>query len=116
MLSLVWLHMGTIVCCASFQTQIMSGTTIYLPGRIRCTSESQRNLNITDLTLIGCIKHNGTRCTMKSKQTMDDKAWIREDTLTMQLAIPPDLRIYNRHTYKNEMAQSNWCNRMAKDE
>ena len=28
MLSLVWLHMGTIVCCASFQTQIMSGTTI----------------------------------------------------------------------------------------
>ena len=45
---------------------------------------------------------------------MDDKAWIREDTLTMQLAIPPDLRIYNRHTYKNEMVQSNWCNRMAK--
>ena len=34
-LSLVWLHMGTIVCCASFQTQIMSGTMIYLPGRIR---------------------------------------------------------------------------------
>ena len=30
---------------------------------------------------------------------MDDKAWIREDTLTMQLAIPPDLRIYNRHIY-----------------
>ena len=28
MLSLVWLHMGTIVCCASFQTQIMSVTTI----------------------------------------------------------------------------------------
>ena len=28
MLSLVWPHMGTIVCCASFQTQIMSGTTI----------------------------------------------------------------------------------------
>ena len=50
------------------------------------------------------------------KKTMDDKAWIREDTLTMQLAIPPDLRIYNRHTYKNEMAQSNWCHRMAKDE
>ena len=25
---------------------------------------------------------------------MDDRAWIREDTLTMQLAIPPDLRIY----------------------
>ena len=28
MLSLVWLHMGTIVCCANFQTQIMSVTTI----------------------------------------------------------------------------------------
>ena len=28
MLRLVWLHMGTIVCCASFQTQIMSVTTI----------------------------------------------------------------------------------------
>ena len=28
MLSLVWPHMGTIVCCASFQTQIMSVTTI----------------------------------------------------------------------------------------
>ena len=27
-LSLVWLHIGTIVCCASFQTQIMSATTI----------------------------------------------------------------------------------------
>ena len=27
---------------------------------------------------------------------MDDRAWIREDTLTMQLAIPPDLRIYIR--------------------
>ena len=27
-LSLVWPHMGTIVCCASFQTQIMSVTTI----------------------------------------------------------------------------------------
>ena len=45
---------------------------------------------------------------------MDDRAWIREDTLTMQLAIPPDLRIYNRHTYNDEMVQSNWCNRMAK--
>ena len=45
---------------------------------------------------------------------MDDKAWIREDTLTMQLAIPPDLHIYNRHIY-DEMVQSNWCNRMAKD-
>ena len=48
---------------------------------------------------------------------MDDRAWIREDTLTMQLAIPPDLRIYNRHTqvYNDEMVQSNWCNKMAKD-
>ena len=47
---------------------------------------------------------------------MDDRAWIREDTLTMQLAIPPDLRIYNRDIYNDEMVQSNWCNRMAKDE
>ena len=31
---------------------------------------------------------------------MDDRAWIREDTLTMQLAIPPDLCIYNRHIYR----------------
>ena len=30
-------------------------------------------------------------------------AWIREDKLTMQLAIPPDLRIYNRHIYNDEM-------------
>ena len=30
---------------------------------------------------------------------MYDRAWIREDTLTMQLAIPPDLCIYNRHIY-----------------
>ena len=30
---------------------------------------------------------------------MYDRAWFREDTLTMQLAIPPDLRIYNRHIY-----------------
>ena len=55
-----------------------------------------------------------TSCTIKYN-TMDDRAWIREDTLTMQLAIPPDLRIYNRHIYNDEMAQSNWCNRMAKD-
>ena len=39
MLSLVWLHIGTIVCCASFRTQIMSGTTIYLPGQIRPASK-----------------------------------------------------------------------------
>ena len=35
---------------------------------------------------------------------MDDRAWIREDTLTMQLAIPPDLCIYNRHIYMMK-----WC-------
>ena len=46
---------------------------------------------------------------------MDDKAWIREDTLTMQLAIPLDLGIYNRQ-YNDEMVQSNWCNRVTKDE
>ena len=47
---------------------------------------------------------------------MDDRTWIREDTLTMQLAIPPDLRIYNRYIYNDEMVQSNWCNRMTKDD
>ena len=41
---------------------------------------------------------------------MDDRTWIREDTLTMQLAIPPDLRIYKQHIYNDEMVQSNWCN------
>ena len=30
---------------------------------------------------------------------MDDRAWIREDTLTMQLAIALDLGINNRHIY-----------------
>ena len=34
---------------------------------------------------------------------MDDRTWIREDTLTMQLAIPLDLGIYNRHIYNDEM-------------
>ena len=29
----------------------------------------------------------------------DDRTWIREDTLTMQLAIPPDLSIYNEHKH-----------------
>ena len=38
---------------------------------------------------------------------MDDRTWIREDTLTMQLAIPPDLRIYNKYIYNDEMVQSN---------
>ena len=48
---------------------------------------------------------------------MDNRTWIREDTLTMQLAIPPDLRIYKRHihVYTDEMVHSKWCNRMAKD-
>ena len=36
---------------------------------------------------------------------MYDRAWFREDTLTMQLAIPPDLCIYNRHIYNDEMVQ-----------
>ena len=39
---------------------------------------------------------------------MDDRTWIREDTLTMQLAIPLDLGIYNRHIYNDdEFDQSN---------
>ena len=45
---------------------------------------------------------------------MDDRTWIREDTLTMQLAIPLDF--YNRHIYNDGIIQSNWCNRMTKDE
>ena len=47
---------------------------------------------------------------------MDDRTWIREDMHTMQLAIPLDLLIYNRHIYNDEMVQSNWCNWMTKDE
>ena len=42
--------------------------------------------------------------------------WIREDTLTMLLAVPLDLSIYNRHIYNDEMVQHNWCNWMTKDE
>ena len=38
---------------------------------------------------------------------MDNRTWIREDTLIMQLAIPPDLHIYNWHIYNDEMVQSN---------
>ena len=37
-----------------------------------------------------------------------------EDTLTMQLAIPLDLCIYNKHIYRYEMVQSNGCNWMTK--
>ena len=29
----------------------------------------------------------------------DDRTWIGEDTLTMQLAIPPDLYIYKEHKH-----------------
>ena len=29
----------------------------------------------------------------------DDGTWIREDTPNMQLAIPPDLCIYNKHKH-----------------
>ena len=47
---------------------------------------------------------------------MDDRTWIREDTLTMQLAIPLDLCIYNRQIYNDEMVQSNWSNWMTKDD
>ena len=28
---------------------------------------------------------------------MDDRTWIREDTLTMQLAIPPDTHLQKAH-------------------
>ena len=58
------------------------------------------------MTLITYIyKHSETSCTIKLKQTMDDRTWIREDTLTMQLAIPPDLGIYNKHVHGYEMVQ-----------
>ena len=45
-----------------------------------------------------------------------DRTWIGEDTLTMQLAIPPDLSIYNKHIHRYEMVQSNWGNWMTRDE
>ena len=51
---------------------------------------------------------------MNKIQTMDDRTWIREDTLTMLLAIPLDLGIYNKHIYRYEMVQSNGCNWMTK--
>ena len=89
---------------------------IGLPVIIDLDIGVQGNLNTSDLTLIGYIKHSETSCTIKSKQTMDDRTWIREDTLTMQLAIPPDLCIYNKHIHGYEIVQSNRCNCMIKDE
>ena len=47
---------------------------------------------------------------------MDDGTWISEDTLTIQLAIQPDLCIYNRHIRRYEMVHSNRCNWMITDE
>ena len=70
----------------------------------------------SDLTLTGYTKYSRTSCTINTKQTMDDGTWIREDTLTMQLAIPPDLCIYNKHIHRYEMVQSNRCNWMITDE
>ena len=69
----------------------------------------------SDYTLIGHTEYSKTSCTIKYN-IVDDRTWIREDTLPMQLAIPLDLGIYNRHIYNDEMVQSNWCNRMTKDE
>ena len=40
---------------------------------------------------------------------MDDRAWIREDTLTMQLAIPPDLRIYNWQKMSDHARTAQHC-------
>ena len=68
------------------------------------------------MTLIGYIKHNRTSCTIKIKQTMDDRTWIREDTLVMQQAIPQDLCIYNKHIHRYEIVQSDCCNWMTRDE
>ena len=47
---------------------------------------------------------------------MKYRTWIREDTLTMLLAVPLDLCIYNRHILKDEMVKDNWCNWMTTDE
>ena len=76
------------------------------------TGEFKWHLN----TVIGHAEYSKTSSTIKLNTKMDDRTWIREDTLTMQLAIPPDLCIYNRYIYNDEMVQSNWCNRMTKDE
>ena len=40
MLSLIWLHTGTIVCCTSFNQNFRLDTMIYLPGRIRPVSKT----------------------------------------------------------------------------
>ena len=68
MLSLVWLHMGTIVCCASFQTQIMSGTTIYLPGRIRPASKTPLKRHKKEMLSLVWL-HMGTIVCCASFQT-----------------------------------------------
>ena len=35
MLSLIWLHTGTMVCCTSSNQNVARATMIYLPGRNR---------------------------------------------------------------------------------
>ena len=35
MLSLIWLHTASIVCCTSFNQNFRLGTTIYLPSQIQ---------------------------------------------------------------------------------
>ena len=40
MLSLIWLHTGTMVCCTSSNQNVARATTIYLPGRIRPASKT----------------------------------------------------------------------------
>ena len=47
---------------------------------------------------------------------MKYRTWIREDTLTMLLALPLNLCIYNKHILNDEMVQNNWCNWMTIDE
>ena len=45
---------------------------------------------------------------------MDDRAWIREDTRYAASYTTRLTHLQQAHIY-NEMLQSNWCNRMAKD-
>ena len=40
MLSQIWLHTGSIVCCTSFNQNFRLDTTNYLPGRIRPASKT----------------------------------------------------------------------------
>ena len=58
-LSLVWLHTGTMVCCTSSNQNVVRATTIYLPGRIRPASKKPLKQHQKEmLSLVGL--HMGT--------------------------------------------------------